>query len=133
MDKSAAPLLPLHITLALQEADQRCAEGGGGCHDAVMRLADVTVYHLGAVAVAQYSQALYTEQIEADPTLNRSLRSLRRILLGQWLTWAARGLESTPNGPVVGLRDWYNEAQGGELARAYEALLEVMVEQMEYT
>src|SRR3954451_24538931 len=109
MDKSAAPLLPLHITLALQEADQRCAEGGGGCHDAVMRLAETVSYHLGAVAVAQYSQALYTEQIEADPTLNRSLRSLRRILPGQYLAWAARGLESTPDGPVAGVHGWYNE------------------------
>src|SRR5436190_8461279 len=128
------PAYPLPIARWLEAADKLCAGGdSAGCHSAVLRLADTIVYYLGAVAVAQYSQALYTEQIEADPTLNRSLRSLRRILLGQWLTWAARGLESTPNGPVVGLRDWYNEAQGGEVARAYEALLEVMVEQMEYT
>jgi hypothetical protein len=134
MDKNAAHLLPLHITLAMQAAEIACAEEGGeGCHDAVMRLAEAITYHLGAVAVAQYSQALYTEQIEADPTLNRSLRSLRRILPGQWLTWAARGLASTPGGPVTGMSNWYTEPQDGYISRAYEALRHGMAEEMGYT
>src|SRR5437764_7326296 len=134
MIENAAPLLPLHIALALQAAEKACAgDDSEECHESVIRLADAVTYHLGAVAVAQYSQALYTEQIEADPTLNRSLRSLRRILPGQWLGWAARGLESTPGGSVAGLRDWYNEAQDGEMAQEDEAMREMMVERMEVT
>src|SRR5437868_6760457 len=131
MVENAAPLLPLHIALSLQTAEKACAgDDSEECHESVIRLGDAVTYHLGAVAVAQYSQALYTEQIEADPTLNRSLRSLRRVLPGQWLGWAARGLEKTPNGPVVGLREWYNgddaKPGAGGVTRAYEALRRVM-------
>jgi hypothetical protein len=97
-----------------------------------MRLAEAIIYHLGAVAVAQYSQALYTGQIEADPTLNRSLRSLRRVLPGQWLAWTARGLDDTPEGPVAGLLSWYTGAQGAEAAAAYETLRSLMVERLDY-
>lgn len=96
-------------------------------------MADAIAYYLGAVAVAQYSQALYTGEIEADPTLNRSLRSLRRILPGQWLVWAARGLQSTPNGPVEGIYSWYTSPSGSEVNAAYETLRRVMVDDLEYT
>jgi hypothetical protein len=134
MDRGAATALPLHITLALEAAESGCAgDARTECHDAALRLADALTYYLGAVAVAQYSQALYLEQISPDPTLNRSLRSLKRVLTGQWLGWAARGLESTPGGPVAGMREWYAEPQGGDIANAYEALLRVMVEQLGYT
>ena len=74
---------PLPIVRWLETAGNACTEGNdANCHAAVLRLADTIVYYLGAVAVAQYSQTLYTGQIEADPTLNRSLRALRRVLLG---------------------------------------------------
>jgi hypothetical protein len=133
MDGSAASALPLHIAVALQDAEKACAGNDAGqCHTCVMRLAEAIVYHLGAVAVAQYSQALYTGQIEADPTLNRSLRSLRRLLPGQWLGWTARGLESTPEGPVAGLREWYTAVQGKDAATAYETLRSLMVERLDY-
>jgi len=125
--------LPLHIAQALQDAEKSCAGNDSGqCHARVMRLAESSIYHLGAVAVAQYSQALYIGQIEADPTLNRSLRSLRRVLPGQWLAWTARGLESTPEGPVAGLSAWYNRGQGEEAAIAYETLRSLMVERLDY-
>jgi hypothetical protein len=125
--------LPLHIAQALDSAEKACAgDSSEACYVAVMRLAEAIIYHLGAVAVAQYSQALYSGQIEADPTLSRSLRSLRRILPGQWLLWAARGFDSTPMGPVAGLREWYIGGQGKEAATAYETLRRVLVEQMDF-
>lgn len=126
--------LPLLMAQAQQAAEKACNGGDTAeCDGAVMRLADAVAYYVGAVAVAQYSQALYTEQIEADPTLNRSLRSLRRILPGQWLGWAARGLESTPDGPVAGLYNWYAKPQGGAISEAYAVLRRVMVGRLGYT
>src|SRR3712207_8665145 len=62
----------------------------------------------------------YTGQIEPDPTLSRSLRSLRRVLSGQWLLWVARGLEASPQGPVSGLAQWYAARVGGDLAARSE-------------
>jgi len=99
----------------------------------VMRLANAVTFYLGAVAVGQYSQALYTGRIEGDPTLARSLRSLRRVLPGQWLLWTARGLEATPDGPVERLSEWYLGKQSGEIAQAYNALQKVMTEELGYT
>jgi hypothetical protein len=124
---------PLHIQRSLDAAEAACAEANTGCHDAVLRLADALVYYLGAVAVAQYTQALYAEQIEADPTLNRSLRSLRRLLPGQWLGWIARGLEVVPNGLVDGLAEWYTKEQGSAVAGAYTTLRNLMVAHLAYT
>lgn len=108
-------------------------DGDGGRHEAVMRLADVITFYLGAVAVGQYSQALYTGKIGPDPTLGRSLRSLRRVLPGQWLLWTARGLEATADGPVERLSAWYLGKQDGEIAQAYNALQKVMTEELGYT
>ncbi len=134
MEKNAAVGLPLHIAQALQVADRICGEvEAQGCYQAVMRLADAVIFYLGAVAVAQYSQTLYTGQIEGDPTLDRSLRSLRRTLPGQWLGWTARGLAATPDGPVAGLNVWYSSPSGVDAARAYEAMRHVMVQSMSYT
>src|SRR5438128_1858448 len=125
---------PLPIARWLETAGNACAEGNdANCHAAVLRLADTIVYYLGAVAVAQYSQALYTGQIEADPALNRSLRALRRVLPGQWLGWAARGLAAVPDGPVAGLAEWYAREQGGAVAQAYTTMRDVMVEHLAYT
>src|SRR4051812_6767107 len=54
---------PLPIARALQWAERACAGGDKGeCHDAVMLLASAVTCYLGAVAVGQYSQALYTGQ-----------------------------------------------------------------------
>ncbi len=98
-----------------------------------MRLAEAIIYYVGAMAVGQYSQALFTQGIAADPTLSRSLRSLRRVLPGQWLGWASRGLSVVPDGQVVGLDRWYSGEKGEELASAYEALRSAMVEHLAYT
>ncbi|HEX9990908.1 MAG TPA: hypothetical protein VGE45_20815 [Chloroflexia bacterium] len=133
MQQKSDKAYPLPITRALGAAVKLCGgEDGAACHDAVLQLADALTYYLGAVAVAQYSQALYLEQAEADPTLNRSLRSLRRVLPGQWLGWTARGLAATPNGTVEGLARWYEERQAGEVAQAYAELRRVMVERLAY-
>lgn len=115
------------------EGDQREENRGAGCHEAALGLAEATIRYLGAVAVAQYSQALYTGEIEADPTLNRSLRNLRRLLPGQWLGWTARALEAVPNGPVEGLAIWYKCKLTGDVTVAYEELRRVMVESLGYT
>ncbi len=134
MFTSKAKLYPLPVTRALYAAEKVCAVGEGrDCHVAVMSLADVLAYYLGAIGVAQYSQALYTGQIEADPTLNRSLRSLRRLLPGQWLEWAGRGLAATPGGQVAGLDEWYTGKQSGEIAQAYEGLRQLMANHLAYT
>jgi hypothetical protein len=101
--KPKAQVYPLPVARALEAAERACGgdgDNGTTCHAAVMRLATTLAYYVGAIAVAQYTQALLTGQIEPDPTLSRSLRSLRRVLLGQWLGWAARGLAAAPGGPV---------------------------------
>ncbi len=125
---------PLPVDRALSAAERACAdEGGAACHDAVLRLAGVVTDYLGAVAVGQYSQALYTDQIGTDPTLTRSLQSLRRVLTGQWLLWTAKGLAATPDGPVSGLSGWYELPQSGDLADAYATVRGIMVDLMAYT
>jgi hypothetical protein len=138
MERDSVPGLPLHIARALQAADSACAapasadDGAAACHDAAISLAGALTYYVGAVAVAQYSQAVYTETIQPDPTLNRSLRNLRRILPGQWLGWAARGLEEWPAGPVNGLAEWYLTPVEGNIAEAYEGLRRLMVDHLAY-
>lgn len=128
------PAYPLPITRRLEAAEKLCAGGdSAACHASILKLADTIVYYLGSVAVGQYSQALYTGRIEADPTLNRSLRTLRRVLPGQWLGWASRGLAAMPDGPVSGLGEWYSSEQGGAIAEAYAGLRSVMVEHLAYT
>jgi hypothetical protein len=131
--KPKLPLYPLPVARALEAADKAYGgEDAATCHAAVIRLANTLAYYVGAIAVAQYTQALLTGQIEPDPTLNRSLRSLRRVLLGQWLGWAARGLAATPDGPVEGLARWYVEKQAGDIASAYGGLLVLMREHLAY-
>jgi hypothetical protein len=117
----------------LAAAEQTCAQDGTlACHDAVLFLADAITYYLGAVAVAQYMQAVYGGRIKPDPTLNRSLRNLRRVLPGQWLGWISKSLAVTQDAPIPDLNRWYNHKQGGELALAYQTLHRVMVEQLAY-
>jgi hypothetical protein len=130
MDKATTPLLPLHIARALGAADS--AAPGRDHHDRVIELADNLLYYLGALAIAQYTQALVLEQISADPTLNRSLRNLRRILPGQWLGWTARALEATPKGIVEGLSQWYLREGATALTTAYEELRGIMVADLSY-
>lgn len=128
-----AHLYPLPVARALEAAEGACGGNEGAtCHASVMRLADTLAYYVGAIAVAQYTQALLTGQIEPEPTLGRSLRSLRRVLLGQWLGWAARGLAATPDGPVEGLARWYAGKQGGDAATAYGGLLDLMRRHLAY-
>jgi hypothetical protein len=128
------PMLPLHIARALQVAEETFDGGRDGAekHHATLALADALTCYVGAVAVAQYSQALLTGQVEADPTLNRSLRSLRRVLPGQWLAWAAKSLEAVSDGPVSGLSEWYLRGDYAEVGAAYEALRRIMVAQLAY-
>src|SRR3954447_19759089 len=123
----------LPISRGLVAAEQACFSGEGGeCHAAAFRLADAVAYYLGAVAVAQYWQGQYEGTSEADPALNRSLRSLRRVLPGQWLGWTAKALATAPKGPVEGFAEWYTEEQEDVVAAAYTDLLRVMVEQLGY-
>jgi len=122
----------LPVARASREADRSCSEDESSCHDSALWLTEVITCYLGAIAVGQYTQALYSGTIEADPTLNRSLRSLKRLLPGQWLLWGARGLAATPGGLVAGLSDWYTRAETGPLADAYAAVRGVMVEHLEY-
>jgi len=146
---------PLPIERALADGQEACnrAEAsdadGVACHEAALRLADYLIYYLGAVAVGQYSQALYTGQIEPDPTLNRSLRSLRRVTRGQWLLWVARSLQEKLRVTNYELRiagshssfflltssfqAWYEGRVGGEVAQAYKVMRDLMVEQLAYT
>src|SRR5687768_6728189 len=135
MDSGQYPY-PLPISRALQAATEHSAlptsSGGLTLHSA-LQLADALTYYLGAIAVAQYSRATLTGAIEPDPTLSRSLRSLRRVLPGQWLLWAARGLAATPDGPVEGLAAWYDTRERGLVAEAYSALLHTMRERLTYT
>lgn len=132
MQNGAEPVAeyPLHLARALQEAERACP--GEECCDAALMLSRVLTYYLGAVAVGQYSQALYAGLIEADPTLTRSLRSLRRVLPGQWLLWAARGLAATPDGPVAGLSQWYSREERGAVSLAYSEVRDVMVSRLDY-
>ena len=127
-------MLPLHIARALQVAEETFAgeRDGKEKQRVTLALADALTCHVGAIAVAQYAQALLTGQVEADPTLNRSLRSLRRVLPGQWLAWAARSLESVPAGPVAGLGEWYLRGDYAEAGAAYEALRRIMVLHLAY-
>lgn len=133
--KPKVPLYPLPVARALEAAERACegdGEGGAACHAAVMRLASALAYYAGAIAVAQYTQALLTGQVEPDPTLGRSLRSLRRVLLGQWLGWAARGLAAAPGGPVEGLAGWYATGRAGDVAGAYAGMLDLMRAHLAY-
>ena len=123
-------MLPLHLMRASQSAES--AVEGAEKHKATLALADALTCHLSAVAVAQYSQAILTGQAEADPTLNRSLRSLRRVLPSQWLGWTARSLEAVPDGPVAGLSRWYLHSGFAEVGMAYEALRRIMVLHLAY-
>ncbi|MDQ6693320.1 MAG: hypothetical protein M3014_02730 [Chloroflexota bacterium] len=133
MYKKDAYPYPLPISRALEAAEKICVDDGSSqCHASVLRVADALTYYMGSVAVAHYSQAYYTGQIEVDPTLNRSLRSLRRLLPGQWLGWIARGLQAAPAGAVPGLADWYAQVIPGA-APAYEELRRLMVERLSYT
>ncbi|HUP28325.1 MAG TPA: hypothetical protein VM409_07810 [Chloroflexia bacterium] len=119
---------PLPISRALE-----AASGEGNSHSQVMLLADTITCYIGAVAVGQYSQALFTEEIESDPTLTRSLRSLRRVTPGQWLLWSAKGLGAAPQGRVEGMATWYYGRADGPTAEAYGKVLQVMVEKLGYT
>ena len=125
---------PLPISRALVATEQACFTGEpDACHATALRLADAVAYYLGALAVAQYWQGQYDGAAEADPALNRSLRSLRRVLPGQWLGWTARALAATPDGPVQGMAAWYTHEQEGEVAAAYADLLRTMVDELGYT
>ncbi len=135
MNANQSPLYPLPVSRALSVAEQAFAAADStSYHAAVLRLADAIMYYLGAVAVGQYSQALYLGNAQVDPTLNRSLRNLLRLLPGQWLGWTARSLAATPNGPVEGLAAWYSgDHDSGELPKAYQVVQHIMADTLAYT
>lgn len=124
-------MFPLHIARASQEAEK--AATGAEKHAAALALADAITCYIASIGVAQYSQALLTEQIEGNPTLNRSLRSLRRVLPGQWLGWSAMSLEAVPDGPVEGIASWYLHQNYAYVGPAYESLLRIMKLHLAYT
>jgi hypothetical protein len=93
-------------------------------HAALLAQAETLTYVLGGIAVAGY-----TAQGGADPTLNRSLRNLRHLTLGQWLGWVRGALAATPAeaAPIAGLAAAYEAEDARLLLMGYEGLRGQMV------
>lgn len=124
-------MLPLHIARALQAAET--ATSGADKHAATLALANGLICYLGALSVPQYTQALLTGSIPENPTLNRSLRALRRVLPGQWLAWIALSLEAVPDGPISGMASWYLHNHDIRVTSSYEDLRRIMELHLAYT
>jgi hypothetical protein len=100
-------------------------------HEALLVLAETLTNLLGGIAIAAYTQRGAT----ADPTLNRSLRSLRRPTWGQWLGWVRGALAALPpdEAPVPGLAAAYEATDTNLLLLGYEGLRGQMVVYLGYT
>jgi hypothetical protein len=100
-------------------------------HEALLALAETLTRLLGGIAVAAYTQRGAT----ADPTLNRSLRSTRRLTWGQWLGWVRGALAAVPDAdaPVSGLAAAYEATDTNLLLLGYEGLRGQMVVYLGYT
>ncbi len=103
-------------------------------HRQLLVLAETLVDYVAAIALAAYA-ADQAAGAPPDPTLNRSLRSLRRPTFGQWLGWAAAGLVAVPpeGAPVPGLAAAYETPHADLMLTAYEGLRGIMVVQLDYT
>lgn len=99
-------------------------------HEALLALAETLANLLGGIAIAAYTQRGAT----ADPTLNRSLRNLRRPTFGQWLGWARGALAALPpaEAPVPGLAAAYEATDTNLLLLGYEGLRGQMVVYLDY-
>jgi hypothetical protein len=100
-------------------------------HEALLALAETLTDLLGGMAIAAYTQRGAT----ADPTLNRSLRNLRRPTLGQWLGWVRGALAAVPpdDAPVPGLAAAYEATDTNLLLLGYEGLRGQMVVYLGYS
>ena len=103
-------------------------------HRQLLVLAEVLAEYLGAVAVSAYEQ-FQAEGGAPDPTLNRSLRNLRRPTFGQWLGWVRGALAAVPPAAALipGLAPAYDSPDTGMLLVGYESLRQLMVVQLGYT
>ncbi len=103
-------------------------------HQQLLVAAETTAYYLGAVAIAAYEQ-FEAEGGAANPTLNRSLRNLRRPTFGQWLGWVREALAAVPPTAdlVPGLAAAYDTPDAGMLLLSYESLRALLVVQLGYT
>ncbi len=99
-------------------------------HEALLVLAETLTYVLGGIAIAAYTGRGAT----ADPTLNRSLRNLRRPTFGQWLGWVRGGLAAVPaaEAPLPGLAAAYEATDTNLLLLGYEGLRGQMVVYQDY-
>ena len=100
-------------------------------HEALLALAETLTCLLGGIAVAAYTQRGAT----ADPTLNRSLRNVRRLTWGQWLGWVRGALAavSGDTAPIPGLAAAYEATDTNLLLLGYEGLRGQMVVYLGYT
>ncbi|MGI8588530.1 MAG: hypothetical protein ACR2M0_12720 [Chloroflexia bacterium] len=103
-------------------------------HLQLLVAAEWLVFYLGAVAISVYEQ-VRAEGGASDPTLNRSLRNLRRPTYGQWLGWVRGALNAVPAGAALlpGLRAAYETPDDGMLLLGYEGLRGIMAVQLGYT
>jgi len=103
-------------------------------HRQLLVAAEWLAYYLGAVAIAVYEQ-LRAAGGSAAPTLDRSLRNLRRPTYGQWLGWVRGALGALPaeHDLLPGLQPAYEDADRGMLLLGYEGLRAIMVVLLGYT
>jgi hypothetical protein len=104
-------------------------------HRQLLVAAETLTQYLGAVAIAAYEQ-YQSEGGAPNPTLNRSLRNLRRPTFGQWLGWVREALAAVPGGAdlLPGLPAAYETAERESmLMLGYEGLRALMVVQLGYT
>ncbi|HUS14085.1 MAG TPA: hypothetical protein VM536_03610 [Chloroflexia bacterium] len=102
-------------------------------HRQLLIAADTVAHYLGAVTIAAYEQYV-AEGGKPSSTLNRSLRSLRRPTLGQWLGWVREALAAVPADVSIlgGLRAAYESPDASMLLVGYESLRAMMVVQLGY-
>jgi hypothetical protein len=94
-------------------------------HEALLVMAETLAAVLGGIAVAAYQG----RAAQPDPALNRSLRTLRHVTLGQWLGWVRAALAAVPaaEAPIPGLAATYEALEDNLLLFGYEGLRGQMV------
>ncbi|HMA37851.1 MAG TPA: hypothetical protein VKY74_25595 [Chloroflexia bacterium] len=103
-------------------------------HQQLLVAAETLAFYLAAVAISAYEQS-QAEGGPPDPTLNRSLRNLRRLTFGQWLGWVRTALGAVPSAQalVPGLQAAYETPDSGMTLFGYETLRGLMVVGLGYT
>jgi hypothetical protein len=103
-------------------------------HRQLLVAAETLADYVAAVAISAYEQ-YQAEGGAPDPTLNRSLRNLRRPTFGQWLGWAATALHAVPDDHALipGLQAAYEAPDTGMGLLGYEGLRGLLVVYLGYT